>query len=110
MTENDKNIEKQIEETLKSFDNIQRASPNPYLLTRINAKLIGRNIWEKTAFFISRPSVMALGLSLVIAINLSVILINHSSKNKLNEYSSTTISEEEEYTIPFVTIEINETP
>lgn len=108
MTENDKNIENQIEEALKSFDNIQRASPNPYLLTRINARLNGRNIWEKTAFFISRPSVMALGLSLIITINLTVIL--NSSKNKLNEYSITTISEEEEYAIPFVTIEINETP
>ena len=107
MTENDKNIEKQIEETINSFDNIQRVSPKPYLLTRINARL-GRNIWEKTAFFISRPSVMALGLSLVITINLTVIL--NSSKNKLNEYSITSISEEEEYAIPYVTIEINETP
>ena len=110
MTENDKHIDKQIEEALNSIDNIQRASPKPYLFTRINAGMNGKNIWEKTAYFISRPSVMALGLSLVITINLSVILINNYSKNKLNEYSITTISEEEEYTIPFVTIEINETP
>ena len=112
MKENDKNIDRRIEETLNSFDNIQRASPKPFLLTRINAQLNNKakNIWEKTAFFISRPTVMLLGLSLVIAINLSVILINNFSKNKLNEYSITSISEEEEYTIPFVTIENNETP
>ena len=112
MTENDKNIARKIEETLNSFDNIQRASPKPFLLTRIHAQLNNKakNIWEKTAFFISRPTIMLLGLSLVIAINLSVILINNSSKNKVNEYSITSISEEEEYTIPFVTSENNETP
>ena len=112
MTENDKNIDRQIEEALSSFDNIQKASPKPFLLTRINAKLNNkaRNIWEKIAFFMSRPTVMLLGLTLVIATNLSVIFINSSSKNKVNEYAITSISEEEEYTIPFVTIENNEIP
>ena len=112
MTENDKNIARQIEEALRSFDNIQRASPKPFLLTRIHAQLNNKakNIWEQAAFFISRPTVMLFGLSLIIVINLSVIFINNSSKNKVNEYSITSISEEDEYTIPFVTIENNETP
>lgn len=112
MKENDKNITDRIEETLNSFDNIQRASPKPFLLTSINAKLNNKakNIWEKTAFFISRPAVMLFGLSLITAINLSVILVNNSSKNKVNENSIISLSEEEEYGIPFVTIENNETP
>lgn len=112
MKENDKNIAGRIEETLNSFEHIQRASPKPFLLTRINAQLNNKskNIWEKTAFCISRPAVILFGLSLIIAINLSVILIHNSSKNKVNDYSITSTSEEEEYTIPFVTIENNETP
>ncbi len=112
MTENDKKISRQIESTLKSFNDIQRASPKPYLLTRINARLNykGRSIWEKAAYLISRPTVMIIGLSLLIAINLSVILINNSSKNKVTDRSVSSISEEGEYSIPYVTIENNETP
>lgn len=110
--EPDKKTAQQIEEALNSFDNIQRASPKPYLLTRINAKINNkaRNSWEAIAFFISRPAVMVLGLGLVITVNLSVILINNASKNKVVERTILTLSEEEDYTSSFVTFETNETP
>lgn len=112
MTELDKKIVQQIEDTLNSFENIQKASPKPYLLTRITAKINNKtkNSWEAIAYFISRPAVMVLGLSLLITVNLSVILINNASKNKVIERSISNISEEEEYTSSFVTFETNETP
>lgn len=108
----DKKTAQLIEETLNSLNNIKRASPKPYLLTRINARInhTTKNNWEAIAYFISKPAVMVLGLSLLITVNLSVILINNSSKNKVVERSISTLSEEEDYTSSFVTFENNETP
>ena len=69
MMENDKNIERQIEDALNSINGINKATPKPYLLTRINTRLSNpvKSSWENVAVFISRPSVMALGLCLVFA-------------------------------------------
>ena len=73
---NDENPEKRIQQILNSADKLRRASPKPYLLTRINARLANpaKNGWETMAAFISRPVVMAAGLCLLLTVNISVLI------------------------------------
>ena len=44
------NINKLIEEALNSVDDVKRAAPKPFLLTRINARMRKEteSAWEKT--------------------------------------------------------------
>jgi len=60
-----------IEEALNSADHVKRASPSPYLQTRMNARLNKSNetTWEKAGWFIGRPSIAFVGLALLIFIN-----------------------------------------
>ena len=109
--ENDKNIERQIEDALNSINGINKATPKPYLLTRINARLNNpvKSNWENASVFISRPSVMALGLCLVLAVNAGVILLN-TSLNKTVAERSATITDEDESSATFVSIDNIENP
>ena len=105
---NDKNIQLQVEEALNSVDGIQKASPKPYLLTRINARLNrqAKTNWEKAAVFISRPAVMIAGVCLVLAINISVVLLSTSTSNStIAERSANVGADEEETATSFATID-----
>ena len=57
-------INKLIEEALNSVDDIRRAEPKPFLLTRINARMnrVVESVWEKAGWFIARPVVAFTGL------------------------------------------------
>ncbi len=110
---NYKNIEHQIENALNSIDGIEKASPKPYLLTRINARLNNpvKSAWENAASFISKPSVMVLGLCLVIGVNLTVITFNGFSKtNTDTERQASTFSDEDYFSATFATIDNFENP
>ena len=105
---NDENIDRQIEEALNSIGEIKRTSPKPYLLTRINARLNiqVKNFWEGVAVFISRPAVLVLGLCIILTANISVLLLNKSSLiNSATERSINSISDEDEYSTSFATID-----
>jgi len=110
---NDENIERQIEAALNSIGSMQRATPKPYLFTRINARLNKqeKSIWENAAAFISRPAVMAISLCLILTVNISVLIINKSSTNNTTNESAVNItSDEDEYSTTFVTIDNIENP
>ena len=73
-------INKLIDETLNSIDNVGRAVPEPFLLTRVNARLSRskENTWEKTVRFVGRPAVAITGLVMLILINVTAIIFNRS--------------------------------
>ena len=50
-----KRIQEEVEKTLESLDGIQRAVANPYLFTRIEARLEKeeKSFWSRTLTFIS---------------------------------------------------------
>ncbi len=77
----EENINKMIEEALSSVDDVQRAAPKPFLLTRINARMNSgaESVWEKAGWFISRPVVAFAGLCLVILINATVIFYSKTT-------------------------------
>ena len=70
MTQKEK-IQQEIEKTLQSLDGIQRAEANPFLFTRIQARMKKQRSsgWERTFSFISRPVVALAVLVIVMAVN-----------------------------------------
>jgi len=79
----EEHINKLIEEIIGSADNVERAKPKPFLLTRINARLNRSNetIWEKVSWFIGRPSIAVTGLALLILVNSIAIVLNRTEPN-----------------------------
>jgi hypothetical protein len=79
-------INKLIEEALSSVDDAQRAAPKPYLLTRINARMnkSAESVWEKAAWFITRPAVAFGGLCLIVLINAMVIFYSKTTTSVAN--------------------------
>lgn len=72
----DKNqIEKHVNEAMDSLDGMSRASANPFLFTRVEARLRqgGRSAWDKVTSYISRPSVALAMLCMVILSNTAVM-------------------------------------
>ena len=64
-------IQQQIEQTLQSLDGVKRAQANPFLFTRIKARMNKKaNGWEEGIFsFVSRPVIAVAILLLVMAVN-----------------------------------------
>lgn len=77
----EENINKMIEEALSSLDDAQRATPKPYLFTRINARMNkgSDSGWEKAGWFITRPAVAFGCLSLIVMINAMVIFYSKTT-------------------------------
>ena len=69
MTPRDK-IQQEIEQTLKSLDGVKRAGANPFLFTRIKARMDKKpGAWEWITSFVARPAIAIAIVVLVMAIN-----------------------------------------
>jgi len=63
-------IQQEIEQTLQSLENVKRAEANPFLFTRIKARMDKKaNGWEWVLSFVSRPAIAIAILLLVMAVN-----------------------------------------
>ena len=81
-------IDKRIEETLESLNGIRRAEANPFLYTRIQARLKQPgSVLEQVVMFSGRPAFAFLVLLIVLVTNLTVML-------KGNEDTSTAKQEQ----------------
>ena len=63
------NIQHEVERTLQSLDGIRRAEANPFLFTRIKARMQKDRGWENVISFISKPAVAFAALIIIMAIN-----------------------------------------
>lgn len=83
-------INKLVDEALGSLDGAERATPRPYLFTRLNARMQREpeNSWDNVLKFISRPAIALAGLCLVITINALVVSSNYTGQ-------TTTVAEEQ---------------
>jgi hypothetical protein len=73
----DKRID-QIDQALNSLDGMAKATPAPYLMTRINARLQQQrqqagSFWSYAVAFLSKPTVAVIGLVFFVAVNVVVI-------------------------------------
>ena len=102
------NIEKLVEETINSFDGAKRAESNPFLPTKIFARLRDRedvqNAWSKAGSFLSRPAVALTGLLLIILVNVAIIINNKEDNNTIQNLTSV----KDEFAINVISIYDNE--
>ena len=96
MTPKDK-IQQEIEQTLKSLDNVKRAEANPFLFTRIKARMEKKpGVWELITSFVSRPVIAIAIVILVMAINgwalwgskSDEVVVASDSSELANEYNT----------------------
>lgn len=73
-------IQQEVEKTLQSLDVVTRAEANPYLFTRIKARMQKNTSWERISSFVSRPVIAFATLLLIMAINAFVIF--NTGKNE----------------------------
>ena len=75
-------LEKRLEQALNSLDGIQRATPQPWLFSRVKGKLLRseeKTTWEAIGAFLSKPAVAIAGLVLIMTLN-GVLLFNQDSE------------------------------
>ncbi|HSK12355.1 MAG TPA: hypothetical protein VK907_04020, partial [Phnomibacter sp.] len=69
------------DDVLNSIDGMQRAPANPFLYTRIMARIREANSpWEKVANWVSRPAFAIAGITVFLAINILVIMQDHKAQ------------------------------
>ncbi|MBC7867502.1 MAG: hypothetical protein H7X88_08200 [Gloeobacteraceae cyanobacterium ES-bin-316] len=63
-----------VEETMNSMDAAERATPAPYLLTRLHARLRREepSSWERIGFFLGRPGVAVAAVIFLIVTNVFI--------------------------------------
>lgn len=96
------NINKLIEQALGSVDAVTRATPKPYLLTRINARMHkGKaTAWEKAGWFIGRPAVAFTGLCMIVLLNIMVVMFNKTADSTTAaEQTASTPADEFSYAV-----------
>ena len=68
-------IEQQVNEAMDSLDGMGRAKANPFLFTRVEARLRqnSKNVWETIVSYVSKPAVALAMLCMVILSNAVVM-------------------------------------
>ena len=80
------NIQQEIEQTLQCLDGVKRAEANPFLFTRIKARMAKKDsVWERTFSFISKPIIAVAIVLLVMAVNGWALLGSNSSDNVIGD-------------------------
>lgn len=91
---NNEQLNKLVDETLKSLDGMRRANPKPYLFTRLTAKMQHKESsnWDNALRFLSRPAVAIASVLLVIAVNAMVFTMHQKNGN-----TTTTTTDDPQY-------------
>ena len=103
------NINKLIEEALNSVDDVQRAEPRPFLLTRIHARMNKgtESVWEKASWFITRPAIAFTGLCMIVLLNIMVVMYN-KTPDSTTVADQTAQAQADEFSFTAVTIYDND--
>ena len=75
-------IQEKVEQAMSSLDNVQRATANPFLYTRIQAALEKEEIgfWASFGSFITKPAVAFATLVLIVSMN-TLVVFNHAESS-----------------------------
>ncbi len=78
-----KNSAEWIDDVLNSLDGIERANANPFLYTRIAARIDKQfGTWERVAFWLGKPSLAIGAIVVFLAINITVIMWGQKQSEK----------------------------
>lgn len=92
----DEILNKKIDDVMQSMDGIKRASPRPFLFTRLEARMQNeRNIWSRISSFVSRPVVAFACICFVLVINSMVILFSNNSSNSTPQQNADLVTADE---------------
>ena len=74
-------IQKKVEEAMESLADIKRASPDPFLFTRLQARISREDssIWERMTRLVSRPAIAFMTVSLVLILDVAVAVNENSA-------------------------------
>ncbi len=102
--DNNEHINKLIHDALNSVDSATRATPKPFLFTRLQAKMQYNKdtVWDRALAFINKPVIAFATLCLLLCINAIVITAHYQNKTKNSgeaQYASV-----DEYSNPIATI------
>ena len=105
-------IEQQVEESLKSLDHLERAKANPFLYTRVHAKLsmAPRTIWETLTSYLTKPVIAMAMLCMVILTNAAVVYWQSAPEDAVAANDQPQLALTEEYHITVASIYDDETP
>ena len=85
-------INHKVVSTLQSIDNMERAEPAPYLLTRVNAALAKaparETVWSQIGYWISKPAVAVSIVAMFLLLNMLGIFIKKSNVNDMADTQS----------------------
>jgi hypothetical protein len=97
-------IEKHIEETLNSLEGMHRAEANPFIFTRIQARLSARrNVFDKIIAVAGKPAFALAILFIVLVSNVSVMLQSstfNSAEQALEQSNQLAVAEEYSNNVP----------
>lgn len=105
-------IEQQVEETMRSLDQLKPAKANPFLYTRVQARLSAspRTVWENIVSYVSKPVVAMAMLCMVIFTNAAVVYWQSAPDNTVASADQPQLALTEEYHISVASIYEDETP
>ena len=84
-------LEKRVEETLNSLDGIRRATPQPWLFSRIKKRLAGdedRTVWGTIGGYLGKPAIAIAGLCFILMVNVLLVFNNQQKENTLVPFSA----------------------
>jgi hypothetical protein len=89
---------KKIDEVMHSANGITRATPRPFLFTRLEARMkIEKSMWWKIAAYVTRPTVAFACICFVIIINALVIFFADRSSSNYASQQGTELAAADEY-------------
>lgn len=92
-------LDKLVDETINSMDTAERATPAPYLLTRIHAKMNKEpgylSAWERISSLLGKPLVAFPSLVLVLLLNFWIIRSSVSDSNNASAADFSKVSSDE---------------
>ncbi len=71
---NRQKIQSEVEKTLSCLDGVKKATPNPYMYTRVKARLEKeqKGFWIRAFFFLNRPAIAVAAIVVAVMINTAV--------------------------------------
>lgn len=107
---NGSEIQRKVDAALASLDNIERAAPNPFFYTRLEARLEKNqvNVWERVSRAVTKPVVALASLAFLVLLNAAVVVQGMSDPDNTQEVADMTSTEDLRASITFYDIENNE--
>ena len=94
----DRYIQEQVDKTMQSLDQVGRATANPFLYTRVQARLNAlKNPWERALGIISQPVVAIAMVIVVLLANAWIVYQGSGENDPATSVTATTTEEADSY-------------